>query len=61
MIDPTAKSKWKPQIVKSFRLSQSHLELIERECASRCIGFSEFIRQSTMLNIKHVRNCAAVN
>jgi predicted DNA binding CopG/RHH family protein len=61
MIDLAEKHKWKPRIVKSFRLSSSQLELIKRECASRKIAFSEFIRQSTMLNLKHVRNRAVGN
>jgi len=58
MTDIATDKKWKPRLIKSFRLSETQLELIERECASRKIAFSEFVRQSTMLNIKHVRNRA---
>ena len=58
MPDPATEHKWRPRLVKSFRLSPSQLELINRECDSRKIAFSEFVRQSTMANIKHVRNRA---
>jgi hypothetical protein len=61
MMDAETEDKWKPRIIKSFRLSRSQLELIERECASRNIAFSEFVRQSAMLNIKHGRTRSTRN
>jgi hypothetical protein len=61
MMEIATEDKWKPRIIKSFRLSRSQLELIERECASRNIAFSDFVRQSAMLNIKHSRTRAIRN
>jgi hypothetical protein len=38
--------------------ARPQLGLIKRECASRRIAVSEFVTQSTMANIKLVRNRA---
>ena len=56
MTERSIDNKWTRQIIKCFRVNKSHLELIERECAMRNIAFSEYIRQSTMMNMRHTRN-----
>jgi hypothetical protein len=42
-------------IVKSFRLTASHLQLITEECSRRRIPFSEFVRQSLLANLRYMK------
>jgi hypothetical protein len=48
--------KWKKIIIKTFRLSRAHLDLIEQECSSRNTDFSEYVREATIVYAKGAKN-----
>jgi hypothetical protein len=52
--------KWLKDIIKSFRLSPAHLALVEEECRLRKVGFSEYVRDATMVAMTHVKDRAAI-
>jgi hypothetical protein len=53
-------TKWNKRIIKSFRLTEGQLALIEEECRLRNVNFSAYVREATMSAIKHVKNPIAV-
>ena len=58
MTETANDQKWKRQTVKSFRMNASNLELVKQECAKRNLRFSDFVRQSLMGNLRHMRRQA---
>ena len=45
-------------IMLSFRLSSTFLELVQAECDARKVSVSEFVRQSILANMRHMRRQA---
>jgi len=48
-------SKWKPTLIKGFRISPSLLAMVESECQSRKTHFSEFMRHALVVTMKRGR------
>ncbi len=44
--------------IKSFRLTDTHLELIKQECSRRNVAFSEFVRESLLGNLRFMKRAA---
>jgi len=46
------KSRLNKILIKSFRLTEIHFEMIEEECRRRNVVFSDFVREATLAAVK---------
>jgi hypothetical protein len=45
-------------LIKSFRLTEIHLAMIEEECRRRHVVFSDFVREATLAAVKQADQIA---
>ena len=58
MTETATNYKTTRRIIKSFRLTETHWELIKQECAMRNMPFSAYVRLAILGNLKYVRRQA---